>query len=222
MVRFLPDGTFQYLDEYGRPITEPEPIEMRPEPIPQWLMDRPFQGAADYVANSSVIAQMTMVVSAQARARRDAPMVGGGSQGAGLGHLGADWYFQHHAKLAAVAEATGHTRQQVIAASAVMSPQNNPDQEYAAVHALAHGADVHVCRRVRHRWPRHPHRDRGVQESRGRHRRHRQHAVDSRQRDPWSPTRASSGQGIDRVIVVRSSGGQERRGRGRRRRGRQG
>jgi len=60
MVRFLPDGTFQYLDEYGRPITEPEPIEMRPEPIPQWLMDRPFQGAADYVANSSVISQMTM------------------------------------------------------------------------------------------------------------------------------------------------------------------
>jgi len=97
----------------------------------------------------AVHSQHGMVVSAQARARRDAPMVGGGSQGAGLGHLGADWYFQHHAKLAAVAEATGHTRQQVIAASAVMSPQNNPDQEYAAVHALAHAhADPNARVRV--------------------------------------------------------------------------
>ena len=51
---------------------------------------------------------------------------------------GSEWYFEHHAKLAAVAHDTGIHKDRVIAASASMSPQNSPDQEYAAVHALAH------------------------------------------------------------------------------------
>jgi hypothetical protein len=51
---------------------------------------------------------------------------------------GHDWYFQHHRKLENVAAATGHDKYKVIAASAVMSPQNNPEQELTAVHALAH------------------------------------------------------------------------------------
>ena len=62
----------------------------------------------------------------------------GGPSSAGLGHIGADWYPEHHAKLKGTSEQTGHTTAQVIAASAVMSPQNSPDQEYEAVHALAH------------------------------------------------------------------------------------
>lgn len=47
------------------------------------------------------------------------------------------WYFNHHKRLSEVAEATGHAKDRVIAASAVMSPQNNPEQELTAVHALA-------------------------------------------------------------------------------------
>lgn len=59
------------------------------------------------------------------------------------------WYFEHHRKLTDVAEATGHSKDKVIAASAVMSPQNNPEQELTAVHALARahsdpGASVHI------------------------------------------------------------------------------
>jgi hypothetical protein len=50
-----------------------------------------------------------------------------------------DWYFQHHGRLAEVAAETGHDRYAVIGASAVMSPQNNPEQELAAVSALARG-----------------------------------------------------------------------------------
>ena len=50
---------------------------------------------------------------------------------------GHNWYFQHHAKLAQVADYTGHERSKVIAASAVMSPQNNPEQELTAVAALS-------------------------------------------------------------------------------------
>src|SRR5262245_18184762 len=44
-----------------------------------------------------------------------------------------DWFFQHHKKLADVAADTGHDRYRVIGASAVMSPQNNPEQELSAV-----------------------------------------------------------------------------------------
>lgn len=50
---------------------------------------------------------------------------------------GTNWYFSHHQRLSNVAHATGHSKASVIAASAVMSPQNNPEQELTAVHALA-------------------------------------------------------------------------------------
>lgn len=52
---------------------------------------------------------------------------------------GTDWYFRHHQKMADVAADTGFSKDKVIAASAVMSPQNAPDQEAAAISALAHG-----------------------------------------------------------------------------------
>lgn len=56
---------------------------------------------------------------------------------------GAGWYFNHHADIAAAAKATGHDVDRAITASAVMSPQNGPDNEKAAVGALmqahAHG-----------------------------------------------------------------------------------
>jgi hypothetical protein len=60
-----------------------------------------------------------------------------------------DWYFNHHRRLAEVAAETGHAKSSVIAASAVMSPQNNPEQELTAVHALARAhadpaASVHI------------------------------------------------------------------------------
>lgn len=51
---------------------------------------------------------------------------------------GQDWYFKHNRKLRNVAADTGHDPSHVIAASAVMSPQNNPEQELTAVTALAH------------------------------------------------------------------------------------
>ena len=50
---------------------------------------------------------------------------------------GHDWYFQHNRKLDLVAHTTGHSKAAVVAASAVMSPQNNPEQELTAVTALA-------------------------------------------------------------------------------------
>jgi hypothetical protein len=51
---------------------------------------------------------------------------------------GQGWYFNHHRRLAEVAASSGVDKSRVIAASAVMSPQNNPEQELAAVSALAH------------------------------------------------------------------------------------
>ena len=56
------------------------------------------------------------------------------TEGTDPGHL---WYFGHHNKLARVADVTGHDKHAVIAASAVMSPQNNPEQELSAVTALS-------------------------------------------------------------------------------------
>src|SRR3982750_1299565 len=111
--------------------------------------------------DTAVESQMGLVNRGIARGRADSPMVGGvgepitsrvtnkqtgesrdieigsGSHVAGLGHLGADWYFKHHAKLGAVAAETGIGKPEVIAGSAVMSPQNNPVQELAAVGSLA-------------------------------------------------------------------------------------
>lgn len=49
---------------------------------------------------------------------------------------GAGWYFEHHQKIATEAESRGFTRDHAIAASGVMSPQNSPENERAAVTAL--------------------------------------------------------------------------------------
>jgi hypothetical protein len=63
---------------------------------------------------------------------------------------GQGWYFNHHKRLAEVAAVSGMDKSRVIAASAVMSPQNNPEQELAAVHALA---TAHTDRYARVRVP---------------------------------------------------------------------
>jgi hypothetical protein len=85
-----------------------------------------------------------------ASSRRETLVKGGGArtiaEGTDPGH---DWYFQHNRKLGAVATSTGHSKESVIAASAVMSPQNNPEQELSAVHALAQAhsdpkASIHI------------------------------------------------------------------------------
>lgn len=49
---------------------------------------------------------------------------------------GAGWYFEHHRDLRNAAQATGFDTDRAITASAVMSPQNSPDNEKAAVSAL--------------------------------------------------------------------------------------
>jgi hypothetical protein len=63
---------------------------------------------------------------------------------------GHNWYFQHHGRLADVAQATGHDKHRVIAASAVMSPQNNPEQELTAVYNLAQAhrptSSIHISK----------------------------------------------------------------------------
>jgi hypothetical protein len=55
-------------------------------------------------------------------------------QGLPTGH---HWYFEHNRRLSNVSRLTGHSHESVVAASAVMSPQNNPEQELTAVTALA-------------------------------------------------------------------------------------
>src|SRR5262252_4434441 len=73
-----------------------------------------------------------------AASRRERLVRAGGqrtlAEGTNPGH---DWYFQHNRKLGQVATSTGQDKSRVIAASAVMSPQNNPEQELHAVTALA-------------------------------------------------------------------------------------
>jgi hypothetical protein len=63
---------------------------------------------------------------------------------------GQGWYFNHHKRLAEVASVSGIDKSRVIAASAVMSPQNNPEQELTAVRALA---TAHTDRYARVRVP---------------------------------------------------------------------
>jgi hypothetical protein len=63
---------------------------------------------------------------------------------------GQGWYFNHHRRLAEVAATSGIDKTRVIAASAVMSPQNNPEQELTAVRALA---TAHTDRYARVRVP---------------------------------------------------------------------
>jgi hypothetical protein len=49
---------------------------------------------------------------------------------------GAGWYFKHHGDIASVAHDTGFHPDHAIVASAVMSPQNSPENEKAAVSEL--------------------------------------------------------------------------------------
>lgn len=49
---------------------------------------------------------------------------------------GAGWYFEHHRALATSAQQHGFDTERAITAAAVMSPQNSPENERAAVHAL--------------------------------------------------------------------------------------
>jgi hypothetical protein len=59
------------------------------------------------------------------------------------GPAGAGWYYQHHGDIAKVARGTGFNTDRAIVGSAVMSPQNSPENEKAAIselmHAHAHG-----------------------------------------------------------------------------------
>lgn len=58
---------------------------------------------------------------------------------------GAGWYFEHHREIAATAEQHGFNRDRAIAASGVMSPQNSPENERAAVGAIM---DAYANRKV--------------------------------------------------------------------------
>lgn len=51
---------------------------------------------------------------------------------------GADWYFEHHARLSVAAEKQGHDPQRARVGSALMSPQNSPENERAAMRAIGH------------------------------------------------------------------------------------
>lgn len=60
---------------------------------------------------------------------------------------GAGWYFEHHRDISSAARQHGYESSAAITASAVMSPQNSPDNEKEAVSALmaAHrGGEVHI------------------------------------------------------------------------------
>lgn len=65
---------------------------------------------------------------------------------------GAGWYFDHHRDIAKVAKETGHDASKAVIASAVMSPQNSPDNEKSAINAMmrahADGSSVTIHPRV--------------------------------------------------------------------------
>jgi len=58
---------------------------------------------------------------------------------------GSDWYFEHHARIAQSADRHGFPPAWAHAGSAVMSPQNSPENERAAIKALM---DAHATGRV--------------------------------------------------------------------------
>ena len=58
---------------------------------------------------------------------------------------GAGWYFEHHREIKSSAEQHGFSPDRAIAASGVMSPQNSPENERAAVHAIM---DAYANRKV--------------------------------------------------------------------------
>lgn len=51
---------------------------------------------------------------------------------------GADWYFEHHARVSQAAEQQGHDPERARYGSALMSPQNSPENERAAMKAIGH------------------------------------------------------------------------------------
>lgn len=64
---------------------------------------------------------------------------------------GTGWYFEHHRDIRDVAKQTGFDPSRAIVGSAVMSPNNSPDNEKAAIHEImrAHaGGSIHVTSRV--------------------------------------------------------------------------
>lgn len=70
------------------------------------------------------------------RAEREAPEgLGGGSR---LRAAGAGWYYDHRGDLNKIASEHGIHEDAIVTASAVMSPMNSPENEKAAVGALAH------------------------------------------------------------------------------------
>lgn len=77
-----------------------------------------------------------LVRAGASRASRESPDgLGGGSR---LRAAGVGWYFDHRADLNKIAAEHGIHEDAIITASAVMSPQNPPENEKAAVAALAH------------------------------------------------------------------------------------
>lgn len=78
----------------------------------------------------------TLVKQSADRAKREAPEgLGGGSK---LRAAGAGWYFDHRNDLNSIAEEHGLDQEMVVTGSAVMSPNNSPSNEKAAIAALAH------------------------------------------------------------------------------------
>lgn len=51
--------------------------------------------------------------------------------------IGAGWYLKHAKDINNIADAYGHSRERLYAASGAMSPQNSPDNEKAALRAMA-------------------------------------------------------------------------------------
>lgn len=90
---------------------------------------------ADVTLDTAAQRRTDLTRDSARRAIREAPIgLGGGSR---LRAAGAGWYFDHHADLDATAKQHGVDTSRLITASAVMSPQNSPDNEKAAASALA-------------------------------------------------------------------------------------
>lgn len=93
----------------------------------------------------------TPITHAGAANRRVALTMQGAERSRNTGEAhNQDWYFNHNRRLSEVAAVSGVDKSRVVAASAVMSPQNNPEQELTAVRALA---NAHTDRYARVRVP---------------------------------------------------------------------
>src|SRR5215831_2999150 len=94
--------------------------------------------ALEAMHEAGAFANKPITLAGAAQSRVDLIRAGAQRHHAEGVETGGNWYFMHHGRLADVAQQTGIHKAAVIAASASMSPQNAPDQEYAAVKALAH------------------------------------------------------------------------------------